>query len=99
MISIFIQGLSKIADCYFAQKCFAPQYSHPAVRLLVEDAERSIFVPLSFAIPLGLIIALVGIILYFVTSYKRAAKMMISVGLVIAIFTFVAVLLASRSPM
>ncbi len=55
--------------------------------------------PLSFAIPLGLVIALVGVILYFVTSYKRAAKMMISVGLVIAILTFVAVLLASRSPM
>jgi hypothetical protein len=66
---------------------------------LIEFAERNMILPISLALPLGLIIALVGAILFFVTKYKRAAKMMIGVGLAIAILTFLVILLASRSPM
>jgi len=55
--------------------------------------------PVSFGIPLGLVIALVGAILFFVTKYKRTAKIMIGVGLAVAILTFILILLAANSPM
>ena len=53
--------------------------------------------PLSLVLPLGLIIALAGVILFFVTSYKRAAKVLIGLGLAVDILTFLVILLATNS--
>ena len=55
--------------------------------------------PFSLALPLGLVIALVGAILFFVTKYKRAAKVMIGLGAAVAILTFILILLAVNSRM
>ena len=55
--------------------------------------------PLSFAIPLGLLIAVVGAILFFATRYKKTAKVVFGVGVAIAILAFILVLLAVNSQM
>jgi hypothetical protein len=56
-------------------------------------------VPISFGIPLGLVIAVVGAILFFVTRYKKVAKLMIGVGVAVSILTFMLILLAVNSQM
>ena len=55
--------------------------------------------PISLALPFGMLIALLGAILFYVTSYKRIAKMVIGAGLAIAILTFLLILLATNSSM
>jgi hypothetical protein len=55
--------------------------------------------PLTFGIPLGILIALVGMALYFATRRKRAALLLVGLGAVIMAFTFVAVILALNSGM
>jgi len=55
--------------------------------------------PISFGIPLGLVVAIIGAILFFATRYKRAAKLVVGVGLAVAILTFILILLAANSPM
>jgi hypothetical protein len=58
-----------------------------------------VIVPISFGIPLGLVIAVVGAILFFATRYKKTAKIMIGVGLAFAILTFILIQLAVSSQM
>jgi hypothetical protein len=77
---------------------YSPTQPISTVSLLVEFAQRSNFLPVSYAIPLGLIIALVGANLFFVTKYKSAAKIMIGLGAAIAILTLILILLAAYSP-
>jgi hypothetical protein len=55
--------------------------------------------PVSFGIPLGIVILLVGVILFFSTNYKRAARLVIGAGAVIAVLTVVLILLAVNSQM
>ncbi len=55
--------------------------------------------PVSFGIPLGLVIVVVGSILFFATRYKNTAKVVIGVGLVVTILTFILILLAANSRM
>ncbi len=55
--------------------------------------------PLSFGIPLGLLIVVVGIILFFATKYKKTAKVVFGVGMAVAILTFILIVLASNSQM
>lgn len=45
------------------------------------------FVPLSFGIPLGSAVALVGATLFFVTKRKRVAAAIFGVGLIIIVGT------------
>jgi len=55
--------------------------------------------PLTCFVPLGLVIALLGLAVYFLSRMKRLALLMISAGLAIALFAVVAVLLAVNSGM
>ena len=55
--------------------------------------------PLSCFVSLGLIIALLGLGVYFLSRMKRLALLMISVGLAIALLAVAAVLLAVNSNM
>jgi len=55
--------------------------------------------PLSFAIPFGFVMVILGAILFFTTRYKRAAKIVIGVGIVIALLTVIFILLAAKSQM
>jgi hypothetical protein len=55
--------------------------------------------PLTFFIPLGLVLVLVGTILFFVTRYKKAAKIVIGIGVAITILTFLLIVLAVNSQM
>jgi len=55
--------------------------------------------PCSFGLPLGLIVVIVGVILYFATSYKRAAMVVIGVGMVITLLTILLIVLAVNSQM
>ena len=55
--------------------------------------------PLTFLIPVGLIIAVVGVILFFVTRYKKIAIVVIGIGIAISILTFLLVVLAVNSQM
>jgi hypothetical protein len=56
-------------------------------------------VPLTFFIPLGLILVVVGTILFFATRNKTAAKIVIGIGVVITILTFLLIVLAVNSQM
>jgi len=56
-------------------------------------------VPISCGLPLGLIIALLGLVIYFISRMKRLALLMISAGLAIALFSVVAIILAVSSNM
>ena len=55
--------------------------------------------PITFFIPLGLVLVVVGAILFFVTRYKKAAKIMIGIGVAVTILTFLLVVLAVNSQM
>lgn len=55
--------------------------------------------PLSFGIPIGFMVVIIGAILFFATRYKKAAKVVIGVGLVIAVMTFILIVLALNSQM
>jgi len=53
--------------------------------------------PLSFGIPLGLLIAVVGAILFFATRYKKVAMVVFGVGVLVAALTFILIFLAVNS--
>jgi len=55
--------------------------------------------PLSFGIPLGLVIVLVGAILFFATKYKKTAKVVFGVGVAVTVLTVILVVLVSNSQM
>lgn len=55
--------------------------------------------PLSFGIPLGLVIALIGAILFFATRYKEIAKLLLGSGLAVALLTLVLIVLVVNSGM
>ena len=55
--------------------------------------------PLSFGILLGLAIAGVGALLTFVTNRKSMAKLIVGVGLTIALLTLVLIVLAVNARM
>jgi hypothetical protein len=55
--------------------------------------------PVSFGIPLGFVIVVVGAILYFFTSYKRAARLLMIAGAILTIFTLILIMLAVNSQM
>ena len=55
--------------------------------------------PITFFIPLGLVLVVVGAILFFVTRYKKAAKIMIGIGVAVTILTFLLIVLAVNSQM
>ena len=53
--------------------------------------------PLSLVIPVGLGIALVGAVLFFVTKYKKAAVGMMAVGVALALLTFILIWIAAST--
>ena len=55
--------------------------------------------PVSFGIPLGVVIVLVGTILFFATRYKKTAKVVIGLGAAVTLLTLVLILLAANSQM
>jgi hypothetical protein len=55
--------------------------------------------PLSFGIPLGMAILAVGAVLFFATSYKQAAKVVLAIGAAILLLTSLLIGLALMSPM
>jgi hypothetical protein len=55
--------------------------------------------PLSFGIPIGFMVVIVGAILFSATRYKQIAKVVIGVGLVITVFTFILIVLTLNSQM
>lgn len=55
--------------------------------------------PLSFGIPLGLLIAVVGAVLFYATGFKKIAKLVVGVGVIIALVTVVLIALAVSSSM
>jgi hypothetical protein len=55
--------------------------------------------PLTFGVPLGLLVAVVGAVLFFATGLKRVAKVIIGFGLAITMLTVVLVALALSSNM
>ena len=55
--------------------------------------------PLTLYIPLGLLIAVVGAILFFATNHKKIAKIILGVGAGIVILALTAVILAVNSGM
>ena len=55
--------------------------------------------PLTFFIPLGLVLVVVGVILFFVTKYKKAAKIVMGIGIAVTILTFLLIVLAVNSQM
>jgi hypothetical protein len=55
--------------------------------------------PLSFGIPIGLVIAAAGVALYLVTRRNRLALVLVSLGLLIALLALLAVILAASSSM
>jgi hypothetical protein len=55
--------------------------------------------PLSFGVPLGLILALGGAVLFFVTNHKKLARVMIGIGIAIALLTLLVIILVVNSSM
>lgn len=55
--------------------------------------------PFSFAIPLGVIIMIIGTSLFFATSYRKAAKIVLSIGAVVTLFALAVIVLAANSQM
>lgn len=51
--------------------------------------------PLSFGIPIGLVIALIGLFLLFVTKSRKISIALIVFGALVAAFTLVVIVLAS----
>lgn len=55
--------------------------------------------PLSFGIPLGLIVAIAGMILFFATRYKKISLAVIVIGVGVTLLTLVLIVLAVNSQM
>jgi len=55
--------------------------------------------PLSFGIPIGLFITVIGILLFFITKKKRAARLVIGLGLFLIFATVALIILAVNSSM
>ena len=55
--------------------------------------------PLSFGIPIGLVIAAAGVGRYLVPPRNRLALVLVSLGLLIALLALLAVILAASSSM
>ncbi|HUV62962.1 MAG TPA: hypothetical protein VMW24_03635 [Sedimentisphaerales bacterium] len=55
--------------------------------------------PMSVGVPLGLVIVVVGAILFFATRYKKTAKVVLAVGGAVAVLTFILIVLAANSQM
>jgi hypothetical protein len=55
--------------------------------------------PLSFGIPLGILVMLIGTVLFYVTKHKRIATVVISIGAFIAAFTLILIVLVLDSSM
>jgi len=55
------------------------------------------FMPLSFGIPLGLLIVVIGAALFFATRYKKTAKVVFGIGVAVTVLTFIAIVLALNS--
>ena len=49
--------------------------------------------PLSFGIPLGLILFVAGAILFFATNYKKIAKVVLGIGVVVTLLTLILIVL------
>jgi hypothetical protein len=58
-----------------------------------------IIMPLSFGIPLGLVIVVAGAILFFATRYKKTAKVVMGVGVAVTVLTLLVIVLALNSQM
>ena len=55
--------------------------------------------PLSSGIPIGILITIVGGILFFVTKYKRLAKIIFAIGIGITLLVVGIIVLAVNSSM
>ena len=55
--------------------------------------------PLSFGVPLGLTIAVVGAILIFTTKHKKISWLVLGIGLTITLMTLILIVLAINSDM
>ena len=55
--------------------------------------------PFSFAVPLGVIIMIIGATLFFATKYRKAAKVVLGVGIVVTLFALAVIVLAVNSQM
>jgi len=65
----------------------------------VEYTERKSIMPLSFGIPLGLAIIVVGAILFFATRYKKVAKVVLGIGVAITLLALTLIVLVLNSQM
>ena len=61
--------------------------------------KASIIMPLSFGIPLGLTIVVVGAILFLTPKYKKIATVVLEIGVAVALLTLVLIVLAVNSQM
>ena len=55
--------------------------------------------PLSFGLPLGMIILVAGAIMLLATKHKTAAKVILGIGAAVALLTLIVILLAVNSNM
>jgi hypothetical protein len=55
--------------------------------------------PLTFGIPLGVIIVMVGAVLFFGTRYKKTAKVVFGMGMFVTLLTFILIAMALNSNM
>ena len=55
--------------------------------------------PLSFGLPLGLSVLVVGAIMLFATKYKTAARVILGIGAAVTLLTLIVILLAVNSNM
>lgn len=55
--------------------------------------------PLSFGIPFGLLVIVIGAVLFLVTKHKRIAKFVVVIGVLITTLTLILLVLAFNSQM
>ena len=55
--------------------------------------------PLSFGIPLGVIMIVAGAIVFFATRYKKIAKVVLGIGVAITLLTLILIVLVLNSQM
>lgn len=55
--------------------------------------------PLSFGLPLGLIVLAAGAIMLFATEHKTAARIILGIGAAVTLLTLIVILLAVNSNM
>jgi hypothetical protein len=58
-----------------------------------------IIMPLSFGIPLGILVVVVGAILFLATKHKKTAIIAMSAGVVVTVLTFILIMLVVSSQM